>query len=286
MASMIEEEGFFVVKLPDLNITKTNMQMLVNLFNNKNKKDEDGDHDHVGRGTKIKVISALLIVGFAVYVAWWVQEPVGVKADTLENPATEETIAEGDTQTEEAQLTQEVSIESFTFVPQDVEVEKGTTVTWVNRDTVPHTVTGDSFSSGTLDLGQAYSYTFNEDGTYDYHCAFYPAVKGTVIVGTGINPDAVMSEETMAPMEEPMFDEPVEPTASVDDVLPDMSAETMEAVTLSPDELMAEAAADEVHGSAEESDKLASSGPEDFLYLGAFLAILFMQRRRLFPLVK
>jgi plastocyanin len=58
------------------------------------------------------------------------------------------------------------------------------TVTWVNSDDVPHTVTANdgSFNSGNLDAGQSWSHTFTTPGTYAYYCAYHPWMKGTIIV--------------------------------------------------------------------------------------------------------
>ena len=58
------------------------------------------------------------------------------------------------------------------------------TVTWVNNDVAPHTVTatGGSFNSGNLDSGQSWSFTFTTPGTYTYYCSYHPWMKGTVVV--------------------------------------------------------------------------------------------------------
>jgi nitrite reductase (NO-forming) len=58
------------------------------------------------------------------------------------------------------------------------------TVTWVNNDSSPHTVTATdgSFNSGNLNGGQSWSHTFTEPGTYTYYCSYHPWMKGTIIV--------------------------------------------------------------------------------------------------------
>lgn len=78
-----------------------------------------------------------------------------------------------------------VTIENFAYVPQSITVKVGTTVTWTNKDSVAHTVTSDS--GGVLDsplfsAGETYSFTFNEAGTFTYHCTPHPDMKGTVTV--------------------------------------------------------------------------------------------------------
>ena len=58
------------------------------------------------------------------------------------------------------------------------------TVTWVNNDDVPHTVTASdgSFNSGNLNAGQSWSHTFTTPGTYTYYCSYHSWMKGTIIV--------------------------------------------------------------------------------------------------------
>lgn len=75
-------------------------------------------------------------------------------------------------------------IEGFVFKPAALIVTVGTTVTWRNDDSIPHTVsTRDNlFDSGSLAKGDTYSYTFNQTGTFDIYCRFHPAITGKVIV--------------------------------------------------------------------------------------------------------
>lgn len=65
-------------------------------------------------------------------------------------------------------------------------VPVGTTVTWTNADTAPHTVTADdnSFDSNTLNQGQTFSRTFDTAGTYTYFCKIHgkPSMSGSVQV--------------------------------------------------------------------------------------------------------
>ncbi len=78
----------------------------------------------------------------------------------------------------------QVSIQNFSFQPASIQVTTGTTVTWTNQDTAPHTVTFRSSAqgSGTLQRSQSFSYTFTTPGTYDYYCAVHPYMVGRVIV--------------------------------------------------------------------------------------------------------
>lgn len=86
-------------------------------------------------------------------------------------------------QTEEPQ-TFNVDIGDFAFTPQNLTINTGDTVVWTNRDSEVHTVTSNDgdFDSGNLDEGEDYSMTFNEEGTYDYHCTLHPDMIGRIIV--------------------------------------------------------------------------------------------------------
>ena len=77
-----------------------------------------------------------------------------------------------------------VKIDNFSFTPQTVTIRAGTTVTWANKDDVPHTVvsTTKKFRSGVLDTEDQFSYTFTDAGTYDYFCSIHPHMTGKVIV--------------------------------------------------------------------------------------------------------
>jgi plastocyanin len=77
-----------------------------------------------------------------------------------------------------------VLIDNFNFTPPTITVAAGATVTWTNRDDVPHTVTANDrqFASGALDTDDHYSHRFTAPGTYAYFCAVHPHMTGQVIV--------------------------------------------------------------------------------------------------------
>ena len=81
--------------------------------------------------------------------------------------------------------TDKVSISNFAFSPTDITVKKGTTVTWTNNDSVANTIefeTDDIPKSETLGNGQSFSFTFNDEGTFNYICGLHPSMHGTVTV--------------------------------------------------------------------------------------------------------
>jgi amicyanin len=79
-----------------------------------------------------------------------------------------------------------VSVADFVFQPKELSVTVGTTVTWVNADDVPHTVTSTAspplFGSPTLDTNDRFSFVFKTAGTYEYFCKLHPAMTGKVMV--------------------------------------------------------------------------------------------------------
>jgi amicyanin len=85
---------------------------------------------------------------------------------------------------EEAKDKYEVTLDNFSFGPASLTVPAGTTVTWVNRDDVPHNVvsTEKKFSSPVLDTDESFSYTFTDPGTYEYYCSIHPRMTAKVIV--------------------------------------------------------------------------------------------------------
>src|ERR1700689_4581388 len=78
----------------------------------------------------------------------------------------------------------EVKIDNFSFGPAAITVAAGTTVTWTNRDDIPHTVVSDDkvFKSKVLDTDEKFSYTFAKPGTYPYFCSVHPKMTGKVVV--------------------------------------------------------------------------------------------------------
>jgi plastocyanin len=78
----------------------------------------------------------------------------------------------------------EVKIDNFSFGPETIKVSVGTTVTWTNRDDIPHTVvsTDGVFKSKVRDTDEKFSYTFTKAGTYPYFCSVHPKMTGKVVV--------------------------------------------------------------------------------------------------------
>jgi plastocyanin len=77
-----------------------------------------------------------------------------------------------------------VHIKNFKFVPATLAVAPGSTVTFINDDQEPHTVTATnhSFDSEGLDTNQKWNHTFAKAGTFAYICELHPYMHGTITV--------------------------------------------------------------------------------------------------------
>ena len=95
---------------------------------------------------------------------------VGIKAQASQDPKPPQPVA--------------VAIDNFKFGIVTIDIAAGTTVTWTNRDDVPHTVVSlkKVFKSPALDTGEEFSYTFKDAGTFEYYCSLHPRMTGKIVV--------------------------------------------------------------------------------------------------------
>jgi plastocyanin len=78
---------------------------------------------------------------------------------------------------------EQIRIAEFAFMPPELSVPVGATVTWTNEDDAPHSLSSDGvISSDVLDTGQSHTQTFDEVGTFDYVCGIHAFMTGTVTV--------------------------------------------------------------------------------------------------------
>jgi len=77
-----------------------------------------------------------------------------------------------------------VEMRAMAFAPTRIEVSAGTTVAWTNRDQLEHTITADdgSWDSGPIAAGATWRHTFDQPGTYAFHCTPHPFMTGVVVV--------------------------------------------------------------------------------------------------------
>ena len=77
-----------------------------------------------------------------------------------------------------------VHIRNLQFSPGDLVVAPGDTVTWINHDLAPHTITADdkSWSSGRLDSDDRWELVVHEGTRETYFCRYHPSMKARLHV--------------------------------------------------------------------------------------------------------
>lgn len=84
-----------------------------------------------------------------------------------------------------ATATTRIAIQGVKYSPETIEIKKGETIAWDNKDMTPHTVTsqgGGELNSGSIEADASWSHTFTQTGTFPYYCTYHDEMKGTVIV--------------------------------------------------------------------------------------------------------
>src|SRR3954462_13148094 len=78
----------------------------------------------------------------------------------------------------------QVQVDDFTFGPDTLTVPVNSTVTWVNKDDVPHVIASNDgvFKSKALHTDDKYSHSFSNAGTYSYYRSIPPKMVGKVVV--------------------------------------------------------------------------------------------------------
>jgi len=86
---------------------------------------------------------------------------------------------------EQTNARSQVTVDNFSFAPATTSVPIGTTITWTNRDDVPHTIvsTEQKFRSPVLDTDEQFSHRFDVPGTCNYFCSMHPTMTGRIVVG-------------------------------------------------------------------------------------------------------
>jgi plastocyanin len=130
------------------------------------------------------------IVSYTVYATVHTAETM----DNVDSAVMNTTVVEGimnETTVEATIVSGSAFLNETAYSPNPIDIENGDTVTWINRDFDPHTVTsgnfgaedaGQEFDSGYLGPQSLFSFTFEEEGEFDYFCAVHPNMVGTVIV--------------------------------------------------------------------------------------------------------
>lgn len=77
-----------------------------------------------------------------------------------------------------------VVIENMRFAPEQLTVQAGDRITWVNKDLVPHTAsaTQGGFDSQNIAPGASWTYTAGAAGSYTYACRYHPGMTATLVI--------------------------------------------------------------------------------------------------------
>jgi plastocyanin len=82
-----------------------------------------------------------------------------------------------------------VAVDTFQFMPRELDVKAGTKVIWTNQDDVTHTVTSgtpeqrsDLFNATLNGKGARFEFTFARGGTFTYFCNRHQQMRGTIKV--------------------------------------------------------------------------------------------------------
>lgn len=83
------------------------------------------------------------------------------------------------------QHTLTIKMQKESFVPHKATAGVGTSITWTNTDSVPHSVTADDkrFDSGAILPGKTFQWTVSGTGPIPYHCIFHPSMTAVLNVG-------------------------------------------------------------------------------------------------------
>ena len=74
----------------------------------------------------------------------------------------------------------QVKIEQMKFVPEEISVNKGDTIIWINNDMVAHDITAQdkSWTSSALQPGQTWKMAVTNNA--DYYCSIHQVMKGKI----------------------------------------------------------------------------------------------------------
>jgi amicyanin len=155
----------------------------------------------------VAIVLASLVIGAAIIVGqvlqndpnnrneirqWLGREGGYSEQDSQERSSSSSSSPSSPTITEEGKVVSIVGNSGSTsYSPNPFEIKVGDTVTWINNDSSPHTVTLSSSSSSSEDSNfdsdvlrrdETFSFTFDREGEYPYFCTLHPSMTGKIIV--------------------------------------------------------------------------------------------------------
>jgi len=118
------------------------------------------------------------------------QQPEGGQSQPQQQPQQEQQQSQPQNQGNSVSIVpSSSSLTTDGYAPIPFQASVGTTVTWTNDETQPHTVTSGEnatptpqFDSGIMAPAATFEHTFTEAGVYPYFCLLHPNMVGTVSV--------------------------------------------------------------------------------------------------------
>ena len=125
----------------------------------------------------IIIIIVAIIVGVGLYSQYYYKN-VGVNNTTGINASANNTTSTNNT------VATVVTIQNGSFNPNNITINSGTNVQWINRDNTTHQVVSDTgtFQSPILNPGDVWNFYFAKSGVFGYHDSYNPSETGTVTV--------------------------------------------------------------------------------------------------------
>jgi plastocyanin len=75
-----------------------------------------------------------------------------------------------------------ITIKDSAFIPANLKIKSGSTVRFINQDSMTHAIKSESINSPSIGAGQSFEFTFESAGAYDYICGIHPSMKGRITV--------------------------------------------------------------------------------------------------------
>ena len=146
--------------------------------------------------TIVAIVLASVVVGSAIIVGQILENDPNIRNEIRQwLEAGEESGQDPQEETSSLPVTEEGKVVSIvgnsggnSYNPNPIEVKVGETVTWINNDSSPHTVTSSSndnsstFDSNILMQSETFTFTFDKEGQYPYFCTLHPNMVGSVVV--------------------------------------------------------------------------------------------------------
>jgi plastocyanin len=144
----------------------------------------------------VAIVLTAVIIGAVIIVGQVLANDPNIRNEirqSLEGGGSEQNSQEERSSSSSLPITEEGNVVSIvgnsggnSYNPNPIEIKVGDTVTWINDDSSPHTVTSSNdistFDSNVLRRGETFSFTFDKEGEYPYFCTLHPKMVGTVLV--------------------------------------------------------------------------------------------------------